>query len=432
MSVDEQLGLVYLPVETPTGDYFAANRPGNNLFAESLVAVDLMTGKRRWHYQFVHHGIWDYDIPCAPILLDLVVNGRTVKAVAQPTKQAFLYVFNRETGEPLWPIEERPVPKGDVPGEWYAATQPFPTKPAAAYDRHGVTTDDLIDFTPELRAEALKVVARYKMGPLFTPPVVSKVEGPLATLMSPGPGGGTNWPGGSYDPETQILYVGSNSGISSLGLVPPDPGQSGMAYIQGNALSGPRRTAGAGSLAGGGQRIAPPVAPSGSASAPAPAPPAAGGGDGGGAEGASPSVQGLPLSKPPYGIIAAIDMGKGEILWKIPNGETPDNIKNHPLLKGLDIPRTGRPASVGTLVTKTLLIAGEPGFSNRGGVRGSLLRAYNKATGADAGTVFMPAPQSGTPMTYVLNGEQYITVAISGGNYSGELLTFKLPASSKP
>ena len=176
ISADEELGLVYLPVELPTGDYYGGHRPGNGLFGESLVAVDLQTGKRRWHFQLVHHGIWDMDIPCAPILTDITVNGRTIKAVAQPTKQAFLYVLNRETGEPIWPIEERPVPKGNVPGEWYAPTQPFPTRPPA-YDRQGVSIDDLIDFTPALRAEAIKVAERYKIGPIFTPPVVSKAGG---------------------------------------------------------------------------------------------------------------------------------------------------------------------------------------------------------------------------------------------------------------
>ena len=203
ISVDLELGLVYLPVEAATGDYFGANRPGKNLFAESLVAVDLRTGERRWHYQLVHHGIWDHDIPCAPILIDLTVDGETVKAVAQPTKQVFLYVFNRETGEPIWPIEEQPVPAGDVPGEWYSPTQPIPTRPPA-YDRQGVTLDDLIDFTPELRAEAEELVSHYRMGPIFTPPVVSRLDGPLGTLMAPAAGGGTNWPGGSYDPDTHI------------------------------------------------------------------------------------------------------------------------------------------------------------------------------------------------------------------------------------
>ena len=246
ISVDPDLGLVYLPVEAATGDYFGANRPGDNLFAESLVAVDLHTGERRWHYQLVHHGIWDHDIPCAPILLDVMVDGELVKAVAQPTKQVFLYVFDRETGEPLWPIEERPVEAGDVPGEWYAPTQPFPTKPPP-YDRQGFSVDDLIDFTPELRAEALEIVSQYKTGPIFTPPVVSTLDGFLGTLMVPAAGGGTNWPGGSYDPETQVLYVSSNSSVGALGLMPPNPGQSDMEFIQGNAITGPRTSGGAGS-----------------------------------------------------------------------------------------------------------------------------------------------------------------------------------------
>ena len=251
ISVDEEIGLAYLPVETPTSDYYGGNRPGDNLFSESLVAIDLYTGERKWHFQLVHHGIWNHDIPCAPILIDIMIDGRLVKAVAQPTKQVFLYVFDRETGEPIWPIEERPVPAGDVPGEWYSPTQPFPTKPPA-YDRQGVTIDDLIDFTPELRAEAVKVASRYKMGPLFTPPVVSKREGPLGTFIRPAR---TNWPGGAYDPETHILYVPSSAAFSALGIVPPDPGQSDLEYIQGNAITGPRRTAGAGSQVGGGQRV---------------------------------------------------------------------------------------------------------------------------------------------------------------------------------
>ncbi len=411
ISVDEDLNMVYLPVELPTGDYYGGHRPGNGLFGESLVAVDLHTGQRKWHYQLVHHGIWDMDIPCAPILADITINGRTVKAVAQPTKQANLYVFDRITGQPIWPIEERPVEKGDVPGEWYSPTQPFPTKPRG-YDRQGVSIDDLIDFTPELRAEAVKVVSRYKLGPMFTPPVVSKLEGPLATLTLATAGGGTNWAGGSYDPELHRVFVYSQSNLTALGLVPPPPGLSDMNYIQGNAREGARRTAGAGGTAG--------------ADSPAPAPtpaPAAEGEGGGGL-----TVRGLPLIKPPYGRISAIDLDKGEIVWQIAHGETPDNIRNHPALKGLNIPRTGRPGIIGEVVTKTLVVAGESGyFTTPSGQRGAMLRAYDKGTGKEVGAVYMPAPQSGSPMTYMVNGKQYIVLAISGGGYSGELLAFRLP-----
>ena len=403
ISVDEELGLVYLPVEVPTGDYFGGPRPGSNLFGESLVAVELQTGKRRWHYQLVHHGIWDMDIPCAPILVDITVDGRTIKAVAQPTKQAFLYVFNRETGEPVWPIVERPVEKGTVPGEWYSPTQPFPTKPPA-YDRQGFVLEDLIDFTPELRAEAEQIASKYKLGPIFTPPVVSRIEGPLATLAMATAGGGTNWPGGSFDPETKTLYVSSNKSLSQLGLVPPRPEtKNDLPYVQGNAASGARTTGGSGSAT-----AAPAV-------------------EGGGGENAL-TVQGLPLVRPPWGRITAIDLNKGEIVWQVAHGETPDNIRNNPALKGVTIPRTGRPGTVGTLVTKTLVIAGEAGFGpTPSGARGAMLRAYDKRTGQEVGAVYMPAPQTGSPMTYLVNGRQHIVVAVGGAGYSGELLAFRLP-----
>ena len=406
LTVDDQANIVYVPIELPTGDYFGGPRPGNGLFGETLVAVDLQTGKRKWHYQLVHHGIWDMDIPCAPILLDITINGKTIKAVAQPTKQAFLYVFNRETGEPIWPIVERPVEKGTVPGEWYSPTQPIPTRPAA-YDTQGLMVDDLINFTPELRAEAEKIASRYKLGPVFTPPVVSVLGGPLATLAVATAGGGTNWPGGSMDPETQILYVSSSKTLSVLGLVPPrDATKNDLAYVQGNAETGARTTGGSGANAGPG-----------------------GGGEGAGAPQA-PTVRGLPLVKPPYGQLTAIDMKRGEILWQVPHGETPDNVRNNPALKGLTIPRTGRTGTVGQLVTKTLLIAGEAGFGpTPSGARGAMLRAYDKATGKEVGAVYMPAPQGGSPMTYMLNGRQYIVVAVSGAGYSGELIAFRLPAS---
>jgi quinoprotein glucose dehydrogenase len=398
MTIDEELGLLYLPVELPTGDYYGGHRPGAGLFGESLVALDLKTGQRKWHYQLVHHGIWDFDVPCAPILADITVDGRSIKAVVQPTKQGWLYVFDRVTGQPVWPIEERPVPKGDVPGEWYSPTQPFVTKPPP-FEVQGLSIEDLIDFTPELRAEAVKVVSRYKIGPLFTPPPVSKWEGPLGLIMVPSATGGANWPGGALDPETNILYLYSSRNPSVIGLI-NDPSRSDMAFIQGQAQD------------------------------PNAQPPAAGAGAGGG-EGGGPAltVQGLPLLKPPYGSITATDLDKGEIVWQVAHGETPDAIRNHDALKGLNIPRTGRPnGRIGTLVTKTLVIAGEPGFVTLpNGQRGAMLRAYDKATGTEVGAVPMPAPQTGSPMTYVLNGRQYLVVAISGAGYSGELLAFRAP-----
>ncbi len=410
MSVDEELGLVYLPVELPTGDYYGGDRPGSGLFGESVVAVDLQTGKRKWHYQLVHHGIWDMDIPCAPILTDIALNGRTVKALAQPTKQGFLYVFNRETGEPIWPIEERPVPKGDVPGEWYSPTQPFPTKPPA-FDNQGVSIESLIDFTPELRAEAVKLVSKYHIGPIFSPPTVSKADGTLGTITSPGSTGGANWPGGSYDPETHKLYVYSQSAIAVLGMIPtPNPQFSDMEYVQGTAGKEPRNST-------------PMGAP--------PAPRAPGAAAEGGEGGATLSVNGLPLLKPPYGRITAYDMDKGAITWQVAHGETPDNVRNHAALKGLTIPRTGQPGLVGVLTTKTLVIAGEPMFTTTASNgRGAMLRAYDKATGKEVGAVFMPAPQSGSPMTYMLNGQQYIVVAISGPGFAGELVAFRLRSIS--
>jgi quinoprotein glucose dehydrogenase len=374
--------LAYLPVELPTGDIYGGHRPGEGLFGETLVAVDLKTGQRKWHYQLVHHGIWDFDIPCAPMLIDITIDGRTVKAVAQPTKQGLLYTFNRVTGDPIWPIVDRAVPNGDVPGEWYSPTQPVPTKPPA-YGAAGIPSiDDLIDFTPELRAEAVRNVSKYQIGPLFTPIVVSKPEGPYGTVITTGV---TNWPGASYDPETHILYVHASTGIVANGLVPGDPRRTEFAWVSG--------------------MLAPAGAP-------------------------GLTVQGLPLLKPPYGSIVAIDMNKGEILWKIPNAETPDNVRNHPALKGLNIPRTGRAANtIGILVTKTLIVVGEPGtFTLPDGRRGAMLRAYDKASGKEAGATYMPSGQTGTPMSYMLDGKQYIVVAIGGQTYPSELVAFKLPS----
>ena len=444
MSADEQLGLAYLPIEMPTHDYYGGERPGAGLFGESIVAVEIRTGQRKWHYQLVHHGLWDMDIPCPPILIDITINGRPVKAIAQPTKQAILYVFNRETGEPIWPIEERPAPGGDTPGEWYSPTQPVPTKPPL-YDGLGLTVDDLIDFTPELRAQAIKAIEKYRIGPMFTPPSVSRAEGPIATLAMGGQAAASNWPGGSYDPETHTIFVASARSVGTFGLMPPPPGNpSTSKYFQGNVLSGARTTGGSG--AGAGAAAAPPAAAGAAAASAAPAAPPAGGGRGAG--GAAPAagggrgggsgegggggglnIQGLPLIKPPYSRITAIDMDKGEFRWQVPFGATPDNIRNHPALKGLNLPPLGRPGNnSGTLVTKTVLVAGETNLGpTPSGQRGAMLRAFDKATGKEVGAVYMPAQQSGTPMTYMADGKQYLVVAISGGSYSGELLAFKVP-----
>ena len=428
MTVDEETNTVFLPVELPTGDYYGGHRPGANLFGESLVALDLKTGQRKWHFQLVHHGIWDMDIPCAPILMDLTVDGRAIKAVGQPTKQGWIYVFDRITGKPVWPIEERPVEKGTVPGEWYSPTQPFVTKPPA-YERQGAAIDDLIDFTPALREEAVKLVARYKIGPIFTPPVVSKWEGPLATLMLPNATGGANWQGGAFDPETKMFYIFTNTQPTPLGLVKPDPERSDFDWVQGTARNpnAPATTQAAAAGAGGGQGRggrggAPQITEAGSPI------PAGGGGGRGGEGGGNLTVQGLPLIKPPYGRITALDMNKGTLVWQIAHGDTPDNIKNHAALKGVTIPRTGRQGRIGVLVTKTLAIAGEGGFvTTPTGQRGAMLRAYDKMTGADVGAVYMPAPQTGSPMTYLHNGKQYLVLAIAGAGYSAELLAFKLP-----
>ena len=415
ITVDEQLGLVYLPVESPTGDFYGGHRPGNNLYGESLVCVDLKTGQRKWHYQLVHHPLWDMDISSAPILADITLNGRSIKAVAQPTKQGFLYVFDRVTGQPVWPMEERPVEQGNVPGEWYSATQPFPTRPKP-YTRNGVSTDDLIDFTPALREQAVKIVSKYKLGPVYTPPVVSKIDGPLGTLTLGTASGGTNWPGASYDPETHIVYAyGCNACLFPIGLVPPPSKQfSDMAYINGTAGQEVRMRTGPGEGAG--------------ADSPMPArTPAAGGAGGGGF--VALNVDGLPLIKPPYGTISAINLDNGEIVWQVPHGETPDVVRNHPALKGLSVPRTGQTGyNVGTLITRTLVIAGEGQVTTTPEhPRGAMLRAYDKATGKELGAVFMPAPQTGSPMTYMLNGKQYIVIAVSGGPYSGEYIAFTLP-----
>jgi quinoprotein glucose dehydrogenase len=463
ITVDEELGLVYLPVESPTSDYYGGKRPGNNLFGESLVCVDLATGKRKWHFQFVHHAIWDHDMSSAPLIADVTVDGRPRKVVAVPSKQAWLYVFDRVTGEPIWPIEEKPVPKGDVPGEWYAPTQPHP--PASLmYGRNAVTfPDDLIDFTPELRAQAEKQIARYRYvnGAVYTPPMVGTVNGLLGAITMGAANGGTNWPGGGYDPETHTVYaMAATATIAAESVSPPPEGFSDLPYqagVVGQAFrerlaagtgtyadAQPQRGRGAGGQQGRGGGTAPgrgtAPAAQGAGAPPASNPGAAGtaapegrgaGRGGGGGEGAGLSVQGLSILKPPYGVLAAIDLDKGAIKWRVPHGETPDAVRNHALLKGKDIPRTGQSGSVGLVITKNLVILGDSQFTTtESRPRGAMLRAYDKMTGKEVGAVFIPAPQSGSPMTYMANGRQHIVVAVSGGPYSGEYISFALPAEA--
>jgi quinoprotein glucose dehydrogenase len=444
ITVDEDLGLVYLPVETPTSDFYGGHRPGNNLFAESLVCVDLKTGQRKWHFQFIHHPIWDHDLSSAPLIADVVVDGRPRKVVAVPTKQSMLYVFDRVTGAPIWPIPEVPVPQSDVPGEKTAATQPIPSKPPAYARTYVKVPDDLIDFLPEMRAQALTNLERYKVVQSPYVPYVVGNERIVGALNIGNTGGGTNWPGGGYDPETHIVYAqASNSGLTTGTLRTPPPGFSDIRYVSGREGTNftvsegpgfgsaadyptqPQRGAGARGGAGGvqGNRGA---APAGGAAAPAAAP-----------TGNLLQVEGLSILRPPYGVLSAINLDRGDLLWSVPHGDTPDAVRNHPkvgpvladYLRRNNLPKTGQGGSVGLIVTKTLVILGDPAVTTTPEhPRGAMLRAYDKATGKEVGAVFMPAPQSGSPMTYSVNGRQYIVVAVSGGNYSGEYISFRLPS----
>lgn len=389
-SADPDLGYVYMPITSAASDMYGGHRPGDNLFSQSLVAVDAATGERVWHYQMVHHGLWDYDPPAAPILMDLVVDGRAIRAVAQITKQAFTFVFDRVTGEPVWPIEERPVPGSETPGERTSPTQPFPTKPPP-FDRQGISVDDLIDFTPELRAEALEIVERYTIGPLFTPPSVIE-DGPngnLGTLQLPGSQGGASVQGASFDPETNILYVPSLTAPFVAGLNPGDPDRTDLRYRRGdrNWIGGPR---------------------------------------------------GLPLLKPPYGRITAIDMNAGEILWQVPNGHGP---REHAAIRHLDLDPLGAPGRPSPLVTRTLLFVGEgsdrrldlsrvpegmpyqlsPGYGE------GWFRAYDKATGDIVWEMELPTGVTGAPMTYLHEGKQYIVVAIGGRGLPSQWVALSLP-----
>ncbi|GGI77047.1 quinate dehydrogenase [Polymorphobacter multimanifer] len=412
VSIDPELNLAYLNVESPTSDFYGGQRPGAGLFGNSLVAVDLTTGERKWHFQLIHHEIWDLDNSSAPLLMNVNVDGQARKVVGVPSKQGFFYVFDRTTGKPVWPINEVKVPKGNVPGEWYSPTQPIPTKPPI-YARNGITEADLIDFTPELKKKALEVTSRFELGPVYTPPIVSTKD--KLGVINNWAQGGTNWPGGSFDPETGIAYVyACGACISATGLQPGPDTMTDVDWVVGVdgqpvvMIKGPGEGAGADTPA---------------------APPAAGGG---GAGIPRLNVDGLPLVKPPYGTISAIDVHNGTIKWQVAHGETPDFVRNHPALKGLDIPRTGQSTyQIGTLVTKSLIIAGENQVTSPGDrPRGAMLRAYDKGNGKEVGAVYMAGPQSGSPMSYMVNGKQYIIVAVSGGTYSGEYIAYTLPSKN--
>jgi quinoprotein glucose dehydrogenase len=398
LSADEELGYVYIPVEMPTGDFYGGNRPGQSLFSDSLVCLDARTGQRVWHFQLVHHDIWDWDIAAPPVLLDITVGGKKIKAVAQVTKQAFTYVFDRVTGKPVWPIEERPVPQSDVPGEKTWPTQPFPTKPAA-FDRQGTSLDDLIDFTPELHAEAVKMASQYKLGPLYTPPIVADSGGKLATLMLPSHLGGANWQGGAADAETGVLYVASFTNQDPLALMAADPRRSDMGYVGGAGGRGAQRAAAISEDSEG---------------------------RGGGRMNIGP--QGLPMIKPPWGRITAIDLNSGDHLWMAPNGEAPDYIKNHPALKGIDLSKAGRPSRAMLMVTKTLLFGAEGNnlYAAPAGAGGNMFRAYDKKTGKVVHEMALPAMATGVPMTYMANGRQYIVIAVGAAGVPAELVALTL------
>ncbi len=374
LSADPGLGLVYVATDPPTIDYYGGFHPGDNLFATSILALDVETGERRWHFQTVHHDVWNYDIPTAPNLVDITVDGRGIRALVQTTKQGWAYVFDRETGEPVWPIEERDVPQSDVPGEQLSPTQPFVTRPAP-FEMQGLTEDDLIDFTPELRAMALDIVTdSFRLGPLFNPPSLEAGPGGVA-IHCPGANGGANIPGGAAaDPETGILYVASIRGCSAPRLVPgteEDP-ESNVDWV----------TVGPGGVRGPG---------------------------------------GLPIFKPPYGTITAIDLNTGDHLWRIPNGKTPEAIRNHPLLEGVEIGNTGARSHATKLVTRTLLMYAE----GRGAA--PVFRAVDKLTGEELGAVDLPGSTITAPMTYMHEGAQYVVMAVNGRGLPGSLVALRLP-----
>ncbi len=415
ITVDEKNELVFLAVESPSSDFYGGHRPGNNLFGESLVAVDLNTGEYRWHFQIVHHPIWDHDLSSAPLIMDVTIDGEEREIIALPTKQSWIYAFDRVTGEPIWPIEEVEVPIGNVPGEWYSPTQPK-APDSLGYGRGQLNLpDDFIDFTPELRQMALdkQHLWDWSNGAMYNPPLVGDVDGVLGAINIGATTGGTNWPGASFDPETGIVYAPASTNIlNNLSLAPPPEGYSNVRYMAGRKGQPfrMRNAAGTGQNPDAPEEVNYPVY------------------DGPPVVIPSLNVEGLSILKPPYGVLSAIDMNAGQVLWNVPHGETPDNVRNHPMLQGLDIPKTGQSGSVGTVVTKTLVILGDPRVTNPGDrERGAMLRAYDKMTGDQVGEIWMPAGQSGSPMTYMINGKQYICVSVSGGAYPGEFRVYALP-----
>lgn len=378
LSTDEQRGIVYLPLSSVTQAYYGGHRPGDNLYSNSLVAVDAKTGKRIWHYQVVRHDLWDYDIASPPTLGTIRVDGRSRDVVIQPTKTGNLFVFDRETGKPVWPIEDRAVPTSTVPGEVTSPTQPFPSKPPP-FERQTLSVADLIDFTPELNAEARKIASRYTMGDVFTPPIVRGTDGKQGVLMMPGFWGGGNWNTGAFDPETGYFYAVSMTGPDVSALDKPTSDAATVDYaLLGRDPDPPARSA----------------------------------------YGIGP--RGLPLLKPPYGRVTAYDMNRGEIMWVKPNGEGP---RDHPLLKDLNLPRLGSVGRPAPLLTKTLLFVGESSTSIYGeqGVDGeSRFYAYDKANGEVVHALTLPAGQTAGPMTYMSKGRQFIVVTIGGKKHEPE------------
>ncbi len=387
LSADSELDLAFVTTDTPTNDYYGGDRLGDNLYGTSIIALNVHTGERVWHFQMVHHDIWNYDNPNAPKVVDVMQDGRRVPMVIETTKQGWAYVLNRETGAPVWPIEERPVPQSDAPGERTSPTQPFVTKPAA-FELQGISADDLIDFTPELRRQALEIASQYRMGPEFNPPSLRDApDGTRGAFHAPGANGGANIPGGSsVDPETGILYVASQRGHSVISLVPGSQSQ-------------PQRS-----------NLCPTPAPCVSTASYVATGP-------GGIRG----PQGLPLLKPPYGAITAIDLKTGEHLWRIPNGDTPASVRNHPALRGLDIPNTGKSAHANILTTKTLLFYGE----GRG--QEPWLHVLDKMTGEEITRIELPATTNTAFMSYMHNGKQYIVLAVAGAGVEAELVALALP-----